>query len=43
MSLYAYANPIIAMVLGTLVLGEPMSTRIAIAGAIVLLGMGLVR
>ena len=42
-SLYAYVNPIIAVLLGTLVLGEPLSPRLAVAGAIVLVGMGLVR
>jgi drug/metabolite transporter (DMT)-like permease len=42
-SMYAYVNPIIAVLLGTLVLGEPFSTRIAIAGAIVLGGMVMVR
>lgn len=42
-SLYAYVNPIIAVVLGTLVLGEPFSARIAVAGLIVLAGMLLVR
>lgn len=42
-SLYAYVNPVIAMVLGTLVLGEPMSPRLAVAGAIVLAGIAMVR
>jgi drug/metabolite transporter (DMT)-like permease len=42
-SLYAYVNPIIAVVLGTLVLGEPFSARMAIAAAIVLTGMLLVK
>ena len=42
-SLYAYVNPIIAVVLGTLVLGEPFSARMATAAAIVLTGMLLVR
>jgi drug/metabolite transporter (DMT)-like permease len=42
-SLYAYVNPVIAVVLGTLVLSEPMSPRIAIAGGIVLAGMAMVR
>jgi drug/metabolite transporter (DMT)-like permease len=36
-------NPIIAVVLGTLVLGEPFSARIAVAGSVVLVGMLLVR
>jgi drug/metabolite transporter (DMT)-like permease len=42
-SLYAYVNPIIAVLLGTLVLGEALSPRLAVAGAIVLIGMALVR
>jgi drug/metabolite transporter (DMT)-like permease len=42
-SLYAYINPIIAMVLGTLVLGEPLGPRTLIAAAVVLIGMWLVR
>ena len=42
-SLYAYVNPVIAMVLGTVVLGEPMSPRLVVAGAVVLAGMAMVR
>ena len=42
-SLYAYINPIIAVVLGVLLLGEPFSGRMAIAAAIVLTGVALVR
>jgi drug/metabolite transporter (DMT)-like permease len=42
-SLYAYVNPVIAMVLGTLVLDEPLSPRLAVAGATVLIGMAMVR
>jgi drug/metabolite transporter (DMT)-like permease len=42
-SLYAYVNPIIAVVLGTLVLHEPFGARTAAAAAIVLTGMMLVR
>jgi drug/metabolite transporter (DMT)-like permease len=41
-SLYAYINPIIAVMLGTLVLGEPLTARIAVAGGVVLAGMILV-
>jgi drug/metabolite transporter (DMT)-like permease len=43
MSLYAYVNPVIAVVLGTLVLSEPFTWRIAAAAGIVLAGMALVR
>ena len=42
-SLYAFVNPIIAVVLGTVLLSEPFSTRIAIATALVLAGIGVVR
>lgn len=42
-SLYAYVNPVIAVLLGTLVLQEPLSPRLAAAGAVVLAGMALVR
>ncbi|MGE0703928.1 MAG: EamA family transporter [Vicinamibacterales bacterium] len=42
-SLYAYLNPIIAVVLGTIVLGEPLGPRIITAGAVVLAGVALVR
>jgi drug/metabolite transporter (DMT)-like permease len=42
-SLYAYINPVIAVVLGTLLLKEPFSGRTAVAGGVVLAGMSLVR
>jgi drug/metabolite transporter (DMT)-like permease len=42
-SLYAYINPVIAMVLGSLVLAEPFGVRTAVASAIVLAGVALVR
>jgi drug/metabolite transporter (DMT)-like permease len=42
-SLYAYVNPVIAVVLGTLILGEALSPRLAVAGVIVLVGIALVR
>jgi drug/metabolite transporter (DMT)-like permease len=42
-SLYAYVNPVIAVVLGTLLLGEPFTIRMAGAAAVVLTGMALVR
>jgi drug/metabolite transporter (DMT)-like permease len=41
-SLYAYINPVIAVVLGTLVLREPFSIRMAVAAVVVLAGMALV-
>ena len=42
-SLYAYVNPVIAVILGTVVLSEPLSPRIALAGAVVFLGSWLVK
>lgn len=41
--LYVYVNPIIAVALGTFVLGEPFSPRIAIAAAVVMAGTWIVR
>lgn len=41
-SLYAYINPMIAVALGTLLLNEPLSTRILIAAALVLIGTWIV-
>lgn len=42
-SLYAYVNPIIAVVLGTVLLSEPFSFRIVAAAALVFGGIGVVR
>jgi drug/metabolite transporter (DMT)-like permease len=42
-SLYAYINPIIAVILGILVLKEPFGARMIVAAAFVLMGMALVR
>ncbi len=42
-SLYAYVNPVLAMILGSLILGEPFTPRIAVAAAVVLTGMAIVR
>jgi drug/metabolite transporter (DMT)-like permease len=42
-SLYAYVNPIIAVVLGTLLLSEPFDARIVFAAAMVLAGIAVVR
>ena len=42
-SLYAYVNPVIAVVLGAVVLGEPFTIRVIIAAALVLLGLAIVR
>lgn len=42
-SLYAYINPIIAVALGILILGEPFDLRIGAAAALVLIGVAIVR
>jgi len=42
-SLYAYVNPIIAVVLGVIVLHEAFNVRMAVAAAVVLAGVVLVR
>ena len=42
-SLYAYINPVIAVVLGTLLLGEPFGPRLLVAAALVLVGVAVVR
>lgn len=41
-SLYAYINPMIAVALGTLLLNEPLSTRILVAAALVFVGTWIV-
>ncbi len=43
LSLYAYVNPVIAVVLGAIVLGEPFTVRTTAAAAVVLAGIWLVR
>ena len=42
-SLYAYANPVIAMVLGALVASEPFGPRVLVASLMVLTGSALVQ
>ncbi|MDP1571845.1 MAG: EamA family transporter [Vicinamibacterales bacterium] len=42
-SLYAYINPIIAVLLGTLLLAEPFTLRIVFAAVLVFAGVGIVR
>jgi drug/metabolite transporter (DMT)-like permease len=42
-SMYAYVNPIIAVLLGWLILGEQLDWRVAIATAVILLGVVLVQ
>jgi drug/metabolite transporter (DMT)-like permease len=42
-SLYAYVNPVIAVVLGAVLLDEPFGLRVIVAATLVLLGLGVVR
>jgi drug/metabolite transporter (DMT)-like permease len=42
-SLYTYVNPVIAVVLGALLLGEPFHMRMVVAAAVILTGMATVR
>jgi drug/metabolite transporter (DMT)-like permease len=42
-SLYTYVNPVIAVLLGALLLGEPFHARMLVAAAVVLIGMATVR
>jgi drug/metabolite transporter (DMT)-like permease len=42
-ALYSYVNPIIAVVLGTLILSEPFSSRTVVASALVFAGVAVVR
>ena len=42
-SMYAYVNPVIAVLLGALVLGEALGPRVVMASALVLVGIGIVR
>jgi drug/metabolite transporter (DMT)-like permease len=42
-SLYAYINPVIAVLLGAIILGEIFNFRVVIASAIVLAGVAVVK
>ena len=42
-SLYAYINPVIAVLLGTVFLDEPFGPRVIVAAALVFLGSAVVR
>lgn len=42
-SLYAYVNPVIAVLLGVAVLDEPFTPRIAVASVLVFAGIGVVK
>jgi drug/metabolite transporter (DMT)-like permease len=41
-SLYTYVNPVIAVVLGALILGEPFDLRMAAAAAVIAAGIVIV-
>ena len=42
-SLYAYANPVIAVLLGTMLMKEPFTARMAVAIGIIFVAMLIVR
>lgn len=42
-SMYAYINPVIAVTLGTVLLGEPFHARMLVAAAIIAAGIAIVR
>ena len=42
-SLYAYVNPLIAVILGTVILDEPLNPRLAIVATLVLVGIWMVK
>ena len=39
---YAYVNPVVAVLLGWAILGEPLTFRLGVAGAIVVTGVALI-
>ena len=39
---YAYVNPVVALILGALVLSEPISPRVIVAGAIIIFAVALI-
>ncbi len=41
-SIYAYINPIVAVLLGAIIFGEPLTTAIAIGGLVTLIGLYIV-
>jgi drug/metabolite transporter (DMT)-like permease len=41
-SIYAYINPVVALLLGAVIFGEPLTIAIAIGGSVTLFGLYLV-
>ncbi len=39
---YAYVNPVVAVILGALVLGEPIDLRTAVAGAVIVFAVAVI-
>ena len=39
---YAYVNPVVAVILGSIVLGEPLTARTAVAAAVIVLAVALI-
>jgi drug/metabolite transporter (DMT)-like permease len=42
-SLYAYVNPVIAVILGTILLAEPFNVRMIAGAAVIFTGVAMVR
>lgn len=42
-SLYSYVNPVIAVILGVIILGEPFEARMVLAGAVIAMGIVIVK
>ena len=39
---YAYVNPVVAVILGSLILGEPLTARTVVAAAVIVLAVALI-
>ena len=39
---YAYVNPVVAVILGSIVLGEPLTARTVVAAAVIVLAVALI-
>ena len=42
MSTYAYVNPVVAVLLGYAIAGEPLTTRMMVAAAVIVSGVVLI-
>ena len=39
---YAFVNPVVAVILGTLILSEPLTPRTIVAGAVIVFAVALI-